>query len=118
MTDLIISLGTDKGTRMHAKKVIEGEDWENIFVICDKECRKDFDVCKECNFLIYNPEDIMGKIAQDIFDRLKGKIKGFEVGVNLISGNGKANMAILSALLKSGLAIRLVALTKQGIKEL
>ena len=40
-----------------------------------------------------------------------------ETAVNLISGDGKEHMALLSALLKLGVGIRLIALTKEGVKE-
>jgi hypothetical protein len=49
---------------------------------------------------------------------LKDKIKGTEVALNLVSGTGKEHMAILAALLKLGVGIRLVALTKEGFKEI
>jgi len=38
--------------------------------------------------------------------------------VNIVSGDGKEHMALISALLKLGLGIRFVALTKEGIKEI
>ena len=41
-----------------------------------------------------------------------------EAAVNLISGNGKEHMAVISALMKLGLGIRLIALTPNGIKEI
>ena len=49
--------------------------------------------------------------------KLKDKVNG-EIALNLISGTGKEHMAILSALLKLGVGIRLVALTKDGVEEL
>jgi len=49
---------------------------------------------------------------------LKGKIRGIEAAVNLISGTGKEHMAIMSALLKLGLAIRFVTLTDSGVREI
>ena len=41
-----------------------------------------------------------------------------EVAVNIVSGNGKEHMAIISALLKLGVGIRLMAVTKDGVREL
>jgi len=40
------------------------------------------------------------------------------VALNLVSGNGKEHMAILSALLKLGIGVRLMAVTKDGVREL
>jgi len=58
------------------------------------------------------------EVISKIKDNLNGRIKGFEVALNIVSGNGKEHMAILSALLKLGVGIRLMAVTKEGIKEL
>ena len=49
---------------------------------------------------------------------LKDKISDTEVAVNVISGTGKEHMAIISAILKMGLGIRLIALTKDGVEEI
>ena len=49
---------------------------------------------------------------------LKGKIKDPEVDVNFISGTGREHMALMSALLKLGVGIRLVAITKEGMEEI
>ena len=49
--------------------------------------------------------------------KLKEKISGIEVGLNIVSGSGKEHMALISALLKLGIGIRLVALTSNGVKE-
>jgi len=36
--------------------------------------------------------------------------------LNIVSGDGREHMAIISALLQLGLGIRLVALTKEGVR--
>ena len=51
-------------------------------------------------------------------NNLKGKIKDTEVEVNFISGAGKEHMAIMGALLKLGVGIRLMALTRDGVEEI
>lgn len=118
MTDLIVCLGKEKGERAHAQKVIEGQEWEQIFIVTDKESKQGFTPDKECSYIIIDNSKVMGDIAHDIASQLKGQVKGLEVGLNLICGNGKQHMALISALLKEGLGIRLVALTKEGVKEL
>ena len=49
---------------------------------------------------------------------LKGKIKDPEIDINFISGTGREHMALMSALLKLGVGIRLKALTKEGAEEI
>ena len=56
-------------------------------------------------------------LIEDLKTALKDKVKMMETAVNIISGEGKEHIALLSALLKIGVGIRLVALTKEGIKE-
>ncbi|HLC66335.1 MAG TPA: hypothetical protein VJK52_01715, partial [Candidatus Nanoarchaeia archaeon] len=70
------------------------------------------------NFLIIDPTKPTGTLSEDIRVQLAGKIQDLEVAVNFISGTGKEHMALLSALLKLGLGIRLVVLTKDGVAEL
>ena len=60
----------------------------------------------------------MQDIVKDIHKQLQGKIDDLEVAVNLVSGEGKEHMALLSALMKLGLGIRLIALTKNGVEEI
>jgi len=57
------------------------------------------------------------ELVEDIKKQLKDKISGTEVALNLVSGTGKEHMAILSAILKLGLGLRFIALTKDGVKE-
>ena len=54
---------------------------------------------------------------KDIIEQLKDKVEG-EVALNIVSGTGKEHMALLSALLKLGLGIRFIALTKDGVEEI
>lgn len=117
MTDLVAFLGTGKGTSEHVKRVIEGEEWENIFLITDKNHKDSLKTSKKVQFIIINTEKYLTEMVEEIKDKLKGKINGFEVGVNVVSGTGKEHMALLSALLKLGLALRFVALTTKGVKE-
>ena len=58
------------------------------------------------------------ELVKDMKEGLAEKIVGTEVALNIISGTGKEHMALLSALLKSGLGIRIVANTVEGMREL
>jgi hypothetical protein len=69
-------------------------------------------------FVIINSNESIELLIDKIQEALKEKITGTEVALNLISGSGKEHMAVLSALLKLGLGIRLVTYTVNGIKEL
>ena len=68
--------------------------------------------------IIFNSEDNHLVMRDKLIASLKGKIKGFEVAVNIDSGTGKEHTALITALLKLGLAFRFVLLENDKIKDL
>jgi len=117
MVELIACLSTGKGTWGHVNRLINEHEWDNVFLIAN-EFAKDFKSEKKIELILINSDKFLSEIVEDIKNKLKGKIKGIEVALNLISGSGKEHMAILAALLKLGIGIRFVALTKEGVKEI
>lgn len=117
MTSLIACLSSGKGTWAHVDKLINDQEWDSIFLITNDFGVQNFKPEKQVNYILINPDKFLSKIVEDIKNQLQGKIKDLEVAVNLISGTGKEHMAIISALTKLGLGIRLIALTPDGIKE-
>lgn len=115
MTELIACLSEGEATREHVRRVINQEEWDKVVIITDKQ--EDFKADKEVDFILIDYKKLLPELIDEIKSKLKDRIMGTEVALNLISGTGKQHMAILSALLKLGVAIRLVALTKDGIKE-
>ena len=118
MTDLIACLSSGKGTWEHIKQLIEKENWENVFLVTDNFGKDNFKTSKQVNFILVNNLDPINIYIDKIISQLQGKIKGIEVALNLVSGSGKEHMGIISAILKLGFAVRLVALTKDGVKEI
>lgn len=117
MTDLVVVASSGGGTIPHVNRVISGEGWEQIFVIGTRE---GFNQVKGEN-LVYveiNPSDQLGVIKERITEKLRGKITGLEVGLNIISGSGKEHMAVVAALLGLGVGFRLIALTPTGVQEI
>lgn len=118
MTDLIACLSSGKGTWEHIKQLIEKENWEQVFLITDDFGKDNFKTSKPINFILVDNNEPINIYIDKIINGLHGKIKGIEVALNIVSGSGKEHMGILSALLKLGLAVRLVAITKDGVKEI
>jgi hypothetical protein len=118
MTYLVANISEGKGTLAHVAKVIEGAEWQGIFLIADDAGRKSFSTPKKAEFVIIDKSKHTSEIVDELTKRLKGKIKDTEVALNMISGDGKEHMATLSALLKLGLGIRLIAYTKEGVREI
>ena len=117
MTSLIAYISSGKGTWAHVNRLISDQEWDKIFLLTDEFGKENFKPDKPVEFIIIDSNKYLPELTEDIKKALDGKITGIEVGVNFISGNGKEHMALLSALLKLGLGLRLVALTKDGIKE-
>ena len=117
MVELIACLSAGEGTWKHVDRLINEQEWDNVFLIAD-EFAKDFKTKKKIELISINSNKFLSEMADEIKNRLKGRIKGIDVALNLISGSGKEHMAILAALLKLGVGIRFVALTKEGIKEI
>ncbi len=119
MTTLIACLSTGKGTWGHVARLIADGDWEKVILITNEFGKENFTIeKKDVDLIVVNSMKFLPELVDDIKKQLEGKIKGTEVALNLVSGSGKEHMALLSALLKLGLGIRLVALTKEGISEI
>ena len=116
--DLVACLSTGKGTWGHVARLIADKEWGNIYLVSNDFGKENFTPAKKSNFVIIDAGRGTEELRDDIKNQLNGFLKGTEVGVNLVSGTGKEHMAILSALLQLGFGIRLVALTKDGIKEI
>lgn len=117
MTSLIASLGSEKATVAHVAEIIKRQDWEKVYIIAENK-PSDFPHKNNIEFIMINPNYTLTELSNEIMNKLKNKINDLEVALNIISGSGKTNMAVLSALLKLGLGIRLVALTREGLKEI
>jgi hypothetical protein len=118
MTELITYLSSGKGTWNYVVKLINEHSWDNIIVITDSFGEKSFKSNKKIDFVIIDSNKQLVSLAKDIKEKLTGKIKGIEIAVNFVSGDGKEHMALMSALLKLGIGVRFVALKPEGIEEI
>ena len=117
MTSLVACLSTGKGTWGHVSRLISDQNWDSIFLIAKRFAAENFNNEKAANIIIIDENKPLPELIGDISSALERKITGTEVALNMVSGSGKEHMALLSSLLKMGFAVRLVALTKDGIKE-
>jgi len=118
MTELVACLSTGKGTWGHVGRMIQEQEWEKIFLITNEFGKENFTAEKPAEFIVIDTNKGIKDIRDEIEQKLKGQIKGLEVGVNIISGSGKEHMALIGALLKLGVGIRPIALTKDGMEEI
>lgn len=115
--DLIACLSSGKGTWGHVNRLIEDKEWENIYLITNEFGKENFHTEKKVDLILVNSSQGLRELRNEIESQLKDKLK-IEVALNIVSGTGKEHMAIVSALLKLGVGIRLIALTKDGVEEL
>ena len=111
MTSLIACLGKNPAEIAHVAEIIKKQEFDKVIIITEQKP----DNFPNTEFLIINPNQYLPELTEEI--RSKLKINDLEVAFNIISGNGKLHMATLSALIKLGLGFRLIALTKEGVKE-
>lgn len=118
MTDLVACLSSGEKSWAHVARLVKEQDWKNIFLITNEFGKNNFKPEKDVKFVVVDFQKPVFELIEDIKNGLKGKISDLEVALNIVSGSGKEHMAILSALLKLGVGVRLMAVTKDGVKEL
>jgi hypothetical protein len=118
MTELIACLSTGKGTWGHVNRLITDQNWKKVFLITNDYGKENFSKDDKTELISVNFNQGLRELRDEIYNNLKGKIKSTEIAVNLVSGTGKEHMALVSALLKLGVGIRLIAVTKDGIEEI
>ncbi|KYK26242.1 hypothetical protein AYK26_05535 [Euryarchaeota archaeon SM23-78] len=118
MTDLVACLSTGKGTWTNVLQLVKKEEFENIYLIVNQWAKDNLKLeRKNLHMIVVNPNDKVNVIRDKIINALNGKIKDFEVAVNIDSGSGKEHTAIITALMKLGLALRFVSVEEEEIVE-
>ncbi|MBN1385895.1 hypothetical protein JW968_02840 [Candidatus Woesearchaeota archaeon] len=116
MTDIICTFDRDdeKSRLNHVMRLIELGSWDNVYLVSYSGRSAKIGDAKALTFDMKHLPDL----TEDIKNDLKGRISGFEVAVNIISGDGKLHIALMAALLRLGLGMRFMALTVDGIREI
>ncbi len=117
MADLIAVLSTGKGTWGHVNGLINGEEWDKIYLLTNDFGKDTFKVNDKTELVVLNFNSKVEELAKEMEEKLKDMVSG-EVGVNFISGAGKEHMALVSALMKLGVGFRLMVSTMDGVKEI
>ncbi|MFH1591006.1 MAG: hypothetical protein ABIC95_03680 [archaeon] len=108
MTTLIACLSTGKGTWAEVVALINTEEWENIFLLTNEFGKEKFTSPKDAELIVLDAGKSMDELFEQMRAALDGKVSGTEVAMNLSSGSGKEHMALIAAVLKLGLGLRLV----------
>lgn len=93
--------------------------FEKTYLICNSWTLQNFKN-EQPNLCLIPVDDTQNLplMIQALVASLKNQIVDTEAAVNLYSGTGKEHMAILAALLKLGLGIRLVTVQNDQVVEL
>ena len=116
--ELVACLSTGKGTWGHVSRLINDGQWEKVLLITNEFGKENFNNEKNCEMSIIDSRIGLEELRENIKFQLNGKLSGTEVAINIVSGEGKEHMALISAILQLGFGIRFVALTKDGVKEI
>ena len=110
-------VSTGKGSWAEASSLIERGEWEKILLVGEEYARK-FSPRKQSEFIQVNFSQTVEKIKKEVLSKLKNKLRGPEIALNITSGSGKEHTALISALLCIPVGVRFVAMTENGIIEL
>lgn len=119
MTILIANLSTGKGTWAQLYKLLEVGEFDKIFLFTNEFGKEKFKPNDKTELFLVDTRQDPFMLSKDMRDLLKDKIDDTEVALNMVSGAGNEHMALLSALLKLGIGIRLVDVDDDNkLKEL
>ena len=118
MTELIAFLSTGKGTWGHINALINGESWDKIILLTNDFGKENFNPNEKTKLLLVDQNLNYLRLRDQILELLSSEIKGTEVAVNFISGNGKEHMAFMSALVKLGVGFRFIVSDDNNVVEI
>jgi len=118
MTSLLACLSTGKGTWTQVNGIINSATWDNVFLITNDFGKTNYKSQGNAKLLVFNLNKHPDILSDEIVTMLRAENLGPEVAINLTSGNGDEHMAILAAVLKLGLGVRLVFFKDGKVEEL
>ncbi|MGM5488911.1 MAG: hypothetical protein ACQESG_08280 [Nanobdellota archaeon] len=110
MTQLVAVLSTGKGTWGQVAKLLRSQEWEKIFLITNQFGKDTFQPDAKTELIVANFNDDSLTLKKEILARLKDRITGLEVAVNICSGSGREHTAVVTALQELGVGFRFVDL--------
>jgi hypothetical protein len=118
MTSLIAIISSGKGTWKTVYQLIEKGKWDKVYIITNKFGEENFSKKENIKFIVIDDNKTYKQIISQIETNLKESLNDIEVALNISSGQGKEHMALLVALLRTGMGIRFVDIVDDKIEEL
>jgi hypothetical protein len=123
MTYLIAMLGTGKGTWAQVSALIRQGGFERVILITNQFGKEHFTPAQNTTLVTANLEAPLPILRDELIAALTPLLANLldtDVALNVVSGEGTQHMALLAAILRLGLGIRLVIAEpgKEGFTEL
>lgn len=115
---LVALIGKEKESLGQISALVNRFEAEKIILVKDKSV-EEFPQNENCEIVEINSDKDLFTLRDEIEIKLKKYLSSqFEVALSIASGNGKEHMAVLSALLRIPVGVRIVAFTKNGVEYL
>lgn len=118
MTQLVALLGYGKGSWAHVSKLISQADVEEVFLFTNEFGKEKFRPDEKTKLIVVDFKKDMDSLVTVFYKHLKPVIAGVDVALNFVSGEGPEHMALLAAILKMGVGVRLVVAGEKNFIEL
>ena len=112
--ELVAFLGADKENWGQITALVKREKCDKVILVKNKSAEEFPDSGSES--IKVNSDAPLLDLKNEIMQKIKSRLGGFEVALSLASGSGKEHMALISALLSIPVGIRLVVFTKKGVE--
>lgn len=120
MAQFVALLSTGKGSWAEVAALMNRQEFDEIFLLTNTFGKEKFTNLpqKKVEIFSFDFEKDVISLSKDFFNVLKPHIKFGDVAINLSSGSGKEHMALLSAMIKLGMGLRIVTYGNNDIVEL
>ena len=86
--ELVAFLGDDKENWGQITGLINRGEWDGVYLIKNKST-SGFPVTEKCTSVEIDTNGPILDVKKELMDKLKGKLKDFEVALSIASGSGK-----------------------------
>jgi len=111
-------VGAGKGTWTNVFRLAAMPEFESAFLITNEWTKNTLkSENPKIKIIVINDMQTTAQIRDSIVAQMKGTVKAFEVAVNMDSGTGKEHTAMITALMRLGLAFRFVVFENEKMEE-
>jgi hypothetical protein len=118
MTQLIALLSTGKGSWSEVIRLMRQGSFDEVILITNAFGKEKFTPESKTSLIVTDLDAPVHTLQAVFLDKLRPLLKGTQVALNMSSGTGTEHMALLSAILKLGFAVRLVIAGERDFEEL